>query len=149
MPILNYTTDIAVHRSVAEIQRTLSRHGAREVSVVYGAGGVISGVRFVLEVAGQEVTFRLPANPEGVLRALQAAPLTKHFTRRHQTAEHAERVAWRILKDWTEAQLALVEANQAEAAEVFLPYAVVDGRTAWQAFQATVNARSLTAGGGL
>jgi len=33
-------------------------------------------------------------------------------------------VAWRIIKDWIEAQLAIVEAEMVEMAEVFLPYAV-------------------------
>ena len=32
-------------------------------------------------------------------------------------------MAWRIIKDWIEAQLAIVEAEQAEMVEVFLPYA--------------------------
>ena len=33
-------------------------------------------------------------------------------------------MAWRIIKDWIEAQLAIVEAEMVEMAEVFLPYAV-------------------------
>jgi hypothetical protein len=32
-------------------------------------------------------------------------------------------VAWRIIKDWVEAQLAIVEAEQVELVEVFLPFA--------------------------
>lgn len=35
----------------------------------------------------------------------------------------AERVSWRIIKDWVEAQIALVESSQAEMAQVFMPYA--------------------------
>lgn len=34
------------------------------------------------------------------------------------------RVSWRIVKDWVEAQMAIVEAQLAEVGEVFLPYAV-------------------------
>ena len=42
----------------------------------------------------------------------------------------AVRVAWRIVKDWVEAQMALVETQMVTTAEVFLPYAVMkDGRT--------------------
>jgi hypothetical protein len=42
----------------------------------------------------------------------------------------AVRTAWRIVKDWTEAQMALVETQMVTTQEVFLPYAVMrDGRT--------------------
>lgn len=47
-----------------------------------------------------------------------------------------ERVAWRIVKDWVEAQMALIESGLAELPEVFLPYAVKpDGRTVYDEFK--------------
>jgi hypothetical protein len=36
--------------------------------------------------------------------------------------EQPERVAWRILKDWVEAQLALIEADMATMDQVMLTY---------------------------
>jgi hypothetical protein len=42
----------------------------------------------------------------------------------------AVRVAWRIVKDWVEAQMALVETQMVSTQDVFLPYAVMgDGKT--------------------
>src|SRR5438552_18436509 len=42
----------------------------------------------------------------------------------------AVRVEWRIVKDWVEAQLALIETRMVTAQQVFLPYAIMrDGRT--------------------
>lgn len=38
------------------------------------------------------------------------------------TPEQAERVAWRILKDWTEAQMALLDIEMVRFEEIFLPY---------------------------
>ena len=38
------------------------------------------------------------------------------------TYEQACRVAWRIIKDWLEAQMALIQTQQADLAEIFLPY---------------------------
>lgn len=35
MPILNYTTSIAAHRSVAEVQKLLALKGARSISIEY------------------------------------------------------------------------------------------------------------------
>lgn len=36
--------------------------------------------------------------------------------------QQAERVAWRIIKDWIEAQMAIIEAQLASMDEVFFPY---------------------------
>lgn len=131
MPILNYTTKIRPDRTVGEIQKLLGAKGARRVSIDYDAGR-IAAVTFVLDVAGREIAFRLPSNPDGVRRALQKQRVANVY----QTPEHAQSVAWRIVKDWIEAQLALVEAQQADMAEVFLPYAVVSKNTTmYQQFQ--------------
>jgi len=143
MPILNYTTKIRPDRTVAEIQNILAAKGAQRVMIDYAAGK-ITAVMFTLEIAGHTVEFRLPAKPEGVLAALKKQRVASSY----QTKEHAESVAWRIVKDWVEAQLALVEAEQAQMAEVFLPYAIQrDGTTVFAAFERQV-AKGLLTGGG-
>ena len=58
--------------------------------------------------------------------------------RRLVTDEQAVKVSWRIIKDWIEAQMALVEAELAELAEVFLPYAITkDGNTLYSQIDTT------------
>ncbi len=48
----------------------------------------------------------------------------------------AARVAWRIIKDWVAAQLAIVESGMVEIAEVFLPYQLVaDDKTVFDVMQ--------------
>ena len=42
-----------------------------------------------------------------------------------QWHDQAERVAWRICKSWLEAQITLINLEQAKMEEVFLPYLVV------------------------
>ena len=42
--------------------------------------------------------------------------------------EQSERVAWRVIKDWLDAQLSLIYVGQAELEQVMLPYAT-DGKT--------------------
>lgn len=131
MPIMNFTTSVPVDRSVGEIQKALARAGADSVSVEYREG-TVTAVRFVLKMNGSPVAFRMPCNVAGVLEALRRAKQP----RSRLNPEHAARVAWRIVKDWTLVQLALVEARQAQLAEVFLAYAVTaSGETAYQLFE--------------
>ena len=54
---------------------------------------------------------------------------------RFKTPEQAERVAWRILKDWLEAQLALVQTEMVSLDCVMLPYMQADdGRTVYELY---------------
>jgi hypothetical protein len=120
MPILNYTTSIESKKSISEIQDCLAKHGATKITVDY-VNLLPSAVTFCLEINGTTLGFSLPAKYLGVLKAMQK---NKKVPRSKCTEEQAQRVAWRIVKDWVEAQMALTEAQLAEMAEVFLPYAV-------------------------
>jgi hypothetical protein len=133
MAILNYTTKVPVDKTVAEIQKTLGSKGARSITTDYDAQGRTVAITFMLHLREQQISFRLPVNPEGVFDALYNQ---KGVEKKYKTREHARLVAWRILKDWIEAQLAIVEANQAKMVEVFLPYALDNkGLTFFQAFE--------------
>lgn len=88
---------------------------------------------FTIEIEGLPLSVRLPCNVEGVFKRLYNA---KGVSRAQRTRLQARRVAWRILKDWLEAQLALFEAGQAEIAQVLMPYAIdAQGNTAYQIFK--------------
>jgi len=54
--------------------------------------------------------------------------------RRYQNKYQAVRTAWRIVKDWVEAQMAILETEMVTMEEVFLPYLLVAGdKTLYQA----------------
>jgi hypothetical protein len=134
MPLLNYTTGIDTNRTVSEIQQILAAKGAKSVSVEYAPmpSSTPAAVTFVLDLKGQIFQFRLPCNAEGVLKVIRKE---RKLPQREQTMERAWKIAWRIVKDWVEAQMAIIESNQASMAEVFLPYMVsVDGLTFYQRF---------------
>ncbi len=114
MPIKNYTTRVPAAQTVGEIQGILACHGARKVMMDYGDDGKVECVTFALDVGGILQGFRLEARPKGVL-----AVMAKDRVKCDQ--EQAERIAWRNLKDWITAQLALVETEQATMDELFLP----------------------------
>ncbi len=120
MPILNYTTSIAVDKTVGQIQVMLAAAGAQAILIEYDAERILSSVSFRLMHSGVMVSFRLPAQLDPVYVILQR---DDKVPRRLKSREQAARVAWRIIKDWVEAQLAIVEAEQVEMVEVFLPFA--------------------------
>ena len=120
MPILNYSTSIAVEKTTGEIQGKLAQAGAQAVMTEYDSERVLCALSFRMLCSGIMVSFRLPAQIDRIYVLLQR---DSKVPRKLKTREQAARVAWRIIKDWVEAQLAIVEAEQAEMVEVFLPYA--------------------------
>ena len=129
MAILNYTTSISCEKTISEIMKCLVKHGATKIVTDYD-GQNPSSVTFCLMINLNMVGFSLPANYEGVLNAMKKE---RKIPRRLVTKEQALKVSWRIIKDWVEAQMAIVEAQLADIAEVFLPYAITkDGNTLYQ-----------------
>lgn len=129
MAIKNYTTSVDVYKSLGEIQGALASHGARKIMVDYDGAGQPVGLLFGIETPEGPRGFCLPANVEGV-RAV--------FDRQKVKAQpgQAERTAWRNVRDWIMAQMAIIEAGQVQLDEVFLPY-LTDGRgrTLYQLYQ--------------
>lgn len=125
MAILNYTTSIDCEKSISEIQKCLVKYGAHKIVTDY-VGGSPSSVTFCLTLNESIVAFSLPANYQGVLNAMKK---DRKVPRSKCTDIQAKKVSWRILKDWVEAQMAIVEAQLAEMAEVFLPYAITNKGT--------------------
>ncbi len=126
MPIKNYTTTIDAEKSVSQLQDLLRKKGARRVLVDYDEKGRPEAVAFELKLAQPEgVPFRLPfqirARPEAMKRCLLADP---DVPRRLRTLEQARRVAWRLVYNWIDVQLAFVEAGQAAMAELMLGFAI-------------------------
>ena len=131
MSILNYTTSIKTEKTASEIQKKLAMAGAQAVLSEYDNDGIMCAMSFRIQTKAGLLSFRLPINIEGVYQALCK---DYHVAKRLQTYEQAAKVAWRIIKDWIEAQLAIVEAGQAELQQVFLPYAQnPEGQTIYEA----------------
>lgn len=128
MPLLNYTTQIDVERTIGEIQNMLGRAGAIKVMTDY-EGGIVSAVSFALNVNGQTIGFRLPCDWRPVQKLLEQQKARASGRRDKIKTDQVQsvRVAWRIVKDWIEAQLALVETSMVTTEQVFLPYMVVKG----------------------
>lgn len=125
MAILNYSTEVAVEKSVGEVTGALMRRGVTRISTMFDDTGFISGVAFTMKTEYGMREFELPVRTEGVLKVLVKQKTTN--SRIKATPEQAARVAWRIAKDWLEAQSALIDAELASLDEVMLPY-MIDGK---------------------
>jgi hypothetical protein len=130
MPILNYTTEVKAERTVQEIQKILVRAGARGILLEYNDDGQPITLGFQLQLASQTLRYKLPCRSQNIYKLLVNHPKVE---RRHRTQIHAVDVAWRILKNWIEAQLAIIEADLVTMDEVFLPYAITNtGKTFYE-----------------
>ena len=124
--ILNYTTTIAAEKTLGEIHNMLVQAGARQVSVDYDALRQPTAVSFVIVLPFGEASYWLPANRDAVLALLERQCNQGQVRRALVTPGQASRVGWRIIKDWLEAQLAIIEAGLVTLEQVMLPYAIVD-----------------------
>lgn len=97
--------------------------------VDYDGVGHPTGITFGIDTPDGPRGFLLPANVAGVQEV---------FSQQKIKAQEgqAERTAWRNVRDWVMAQMAIIEAGQVDMEEVFLPY-LTDGRgrTLYQLYQ--------------
>lgn len=128
MALLNYTTGIDADKTAQEIAKCLSMHGAQAVLTEYDQKeGLVTAISFRILIEDRSVSFRLPCDWKPVLTILENDP---KVPRPRKNREQAVKTAWRIVKDWVEAQMALVETRMVTTQQVFLPYAVMkDGKT--------------------
>jgi hypothetical protein len=130
MPIKNYRSHVSATRSIEEIQSALVKNGATGVMFEYEpfSNGRVSSLVFRLSVNDNPVSFSLPVN----WRAFQAV-LKKQRVPRWDDEDYVYRVAWRCLRDWALAQMALYETSMVDLPQVFFPFATaIKGRTAYE-----------------
>lgn len=128
MSILNYTTKIDADKTAQEIAKCLSAHGAKAILTEYDPkDNYVSSLSFKISINNQDVSFRLPCEWAPILDIFSN---DRKVPRRSVTREQAVRTAWRIVKDWVEAQMALVETRMVRTEEVFMPYIITkNGQT--------------------
>jgi len=132
MPLANYTTTVSAARTVAEIEEILAKHGAREVLKNYSEDGVIESVSFAVSTPYGNMGVRLPVNPGAVLRVLERQNVPRHL----KTREQAVKIAWRIVKDWVRAQMAILETEMVKMEQIFLPYMITpNDKTLYEAMR--------------
>ena len=95
----------------------------------YDDHGHITALSFMIDTPTGPRGIRLPANVDAV-----HAVLLRQKVKCDQ--DQAERVAWRIVKDWVEAQMAILESEMVQMDEIFLPYMLNGaGKTVFEAYR--------------
>jgi hypothetical protein len=113
MPLLNYTTRVSVDKTVGEIQKCLAAHGAKAILCEYDDQGHVIALSFKVSAGQQALAFRLPSDWRPVLKLLEQ---DRKVPRSFRTLAQALRVSWRIVKDWVEAQMAIVDTRMDQRA---------------------------------
>src|SRR5215831_14878611 len=145
----NYTSGVPVSQTIYRIEQTLIKCQVKDISKEYSSTGRVLALRFSIQqksVEGVElpsVQIRLPVDVEMCQQALwldyaageklDEKGTRIRWNRRKQKSkadflDQAERTAWKIMQDWVEVQLSMIQLKQADTLEVFLPY-VWDGKT--------------------
>ena len=121
-------TEIPARRTVAQIIEKIGESAmVRACSTSFDRDGRVAGVDFALELAdGEVVRYSLPARVEPLFDFFQKRrPVSQRQKGAEVDSQKAERVAWRQVLRWVEAQLAMVDTRMVAMDEVFLPYALV------------------------
>lgn len=136
MFLKNYTSDVPISQTIYRIEQVLLTCGVTGISKEYGIDSKLTAIMFRLMGPGDKPHYvRLQANEEAATKALFADYLgrvNKPRKTEEDFAEQGSRTAWRIVKDWVEVQMSMVQMGQAEAIEVFLPY-LYDGKRTYYA----------------
>ena len=118
--IKNYTTTISTESTISEIEKLLARHGAKKIMKEYDDNQQVINITFMVKYNTGFVPIRLPSNPEKVLVLLNEKVDEKAIPQRFRNdKEQAQRIMWRVILDWIDAQMALVEIGQRNLLQVF------------------------------
>ncbi len=141
----NYTSAVPVSQTIHRIEDVLIRCGVSGITKEYYPVGEVSALRFEITVPETPIVrVRLPVDTDRALDALwlnyvdgddlsSDGKMVSRYANPHKKKkrsdfkDQAERTAWKIVQDWVEVQMSMIQMKQADFVEVFLPY-VWDGR---------------------
>ena len=137
MFLKNYTSEVAASTTIQRIVTLLIRVGISTVSMDYAPDGSINGVTFSVRIETRTVPIRVPVDVDAAWNALWMDYVGKDRLSNDGTAiwnnsakrktkkmfrDQAQRTAWKLMQDWIEVQISLIQMKQADLLQVFLPY---------------------------
>lgn len=120
----NYSTKVPARQTIGEIEESLVKHGASDIWKQYDDKGNITTLNFAIITEFGKLPFKLGINIEAVRQIIKdqkrAGNVKGISQMQAQDTEHARNVGWRILKDWIDSQMALVEIKMRKLEQIFL-----------------------------
>lgn len=139
MFLKNYTSDVPISQTIYRIEQVLLTCGVTGISKEYGIDSKLTAITFRLIGPGDKpLHIRLPANEKAATKALfstYVGTVKRPRKTEEEFEEQGARTAWRIVKDWVEVQMSMIQMGQADAVEVFLPYLYDGKRTYYNALK--------------
>lgn len=131
-------TEVPADRSAAAITSLLVQAGARSVEMQYDENRKLNGIRFTFVHGALEFPFSIPARVSQLFDKMWKVRKNRWAVDKPRIMDQAERVAWRQLFRWVEAQVALIDTGMVSNVEVFTPYCVDrNGQTVFQLMMAS------------
>jgi len=122
MNLKNYTSSVPANRSIQLIEELLINEGATNINKTIGEDKEINGVTFDIPIKDKTFVFKLPSKVDLVYERLRKAIRRPTPVALENCKAQAKRTAWKILYDWVQIQVSMIQINQVEILEVFLPY---------------------------
>ena len=115
-----------MEKTIAEIEKMLAKYGATKIMKEYDIDGNPIVLIFGIMTDHGERPIRLPIKVDKIMDVfkLQVSnkKLPSKFWGTDWAKKQAARVGWRIIKDWLDAQLTLLNIEMVKVEEIFLPY---------------------------
>jgi hypothetical protein len=120
--IKNYTSTVPASTSMSRIEMYLVNAGASDISKKYDENKTCISLTFRMIVHNIPVFFQLEAKVQACFKVLYAEVKRPQPNTKQNILQQAERTAWKIISDWVEIQISMVQLEQADLIQVFLPY---------------------------
>ncbi len=129
MSLKNYESRSPLPNIFSAIEKTLSTHGAKQIIRDYDKQGRIISISFVVETSKGVMGIKLPARFDKVEQIFNEQGI-------RYKEDQPYRTAWATIRDWVDAQMALIDWEMVKPEEVFLPYGITkDGQTYFEALE--------------
>jgi hypothetical protein len=119
--IKNYTSSVSSEKSVSQIEITLVRHGAKNIFKTYEDKS-LNGIAFTMPINGKDIPFKIPARTANIEKRMLSSIKKPRKGTIDKIKQQSARTAWKILLEWVQIQMTLIDMDQADFMEVFMPY---------------------------
>lgn len=111
-----------MEKSIHHIESKLVAHGAKDIMKRYSLEGKLESICFIIILNGNSMSFKLPAKIDACYKILSSKIKQPRHGTNEKILEQAARTAWKIVSDWVDIEMSMIELQQKEFLEVFLSY---------------------------